>query len=444
MRASFSIAAIILLLAADFAAAAEVQVPLDRGGRVQRVDAGLARRLGLFADRPGFQEARLFQLPDSSFVLEITSTDAAGLSRERVPLSAAGADSLRDVITTGLVEKKTVAELDQSGRPLLVTTTSMMGLFFYGWAVPFLTMENEPDEVIVGTYMVVASASTFVPLWLTRDKPVTEGAALLATYGATLGTLHGALLPHSLDPSPAEEEPVVAALGFSLFEAVGGFAWASRTNMRAGHAATIGTGGMIGTLYGLGFGDFADADKTGNCTAALVGSGLGIAGAALYAPHRDFSYGDASVMRSAGWIGGLTGIAIAEAANTDEWDEVNSASAMIGGAAGLVIGDRMVKNTEFSFGQGLMVDFCAIGGGLFALGIGTMVAGSNEHESEILWLATAAGTLGGFYGGYRANLRSAQRAAADRTSWRFDIMPTPPTRVGGAPGVMMAVHGTLP
>ena len=41
-------------LAATVAVAAELQVPLDLAGRVQRIDAALAHRLRMFADRPDF------------------------------------------------------------------------------------------------------------------------------------------------------------------------------------------------------------------------------------------------------------------------------------------------------------------------------------------------------------------------------------------------------
>jgi len=38
----------------------------------------------MFTDRPDFQEARLFQLANSSCVLEISSLTGASVSRERV------------------------------------------------------------------------------------------------------------------------------------------------------------------------------------------------------------------------------------------------------------------------------------------------------------------------------------------------------------------------
>src|SRR5262245_9247429 len=81
-------------LAAAVAVAVELQVPLDHAGRVQRIDAALARRLKMFADRPDFQDARLFHLADSSYVLEITALANAGRSREGIPLAEVGGDSL--------------------------------------------------------------------------------------------------------------------------------------------------------------------------------------------------------------------------------------------------------------------------------------------------------------------------------------------------------------
>lgn len=52
------------------ATAQEVQVAFDDAGRIERIDAELARRLGLFLDRwPELREVRLFSRPDGRFVL---------------------------------------------------------------------------------------------------------------------------------------------------------------------------------------------------------------------------------------------------------------------------------------------------------------------------------------------------------------------------------------
>jgi hypothetical protein len=427
------------LLHTGLATAAEIQVPLDRAGRVQRVDARMARQLGLFSDRPGFQEARLFQLPDSSFVLEITSTREAGLLRDRVPLSAAGADSVRDLVTQAMTARPTETTINQSGRPLLLTTTTVLGVGFYGWVTPYLLSDNTDDRAMVAAYLVTASAATYIPMWLTKDGSVTEGAAVLAMYGMTRGGLHGGLLPHALVEDPSDQAWVATAAAFSIAEGFAGHAWASKSAMRPGAAHIIGTGGDFGGAFGLGFAHLADAGDQGYAAALIVGSGLGVAAGGMYARDKDYSYGDAGVQRAAGWLGGFVGLAAQQIAAPDEWNKATTGITMAASAAGLAVGDRLVRGTEFSFGQSIIVDVGTIGGALFCLGIGTL--SSNER---IAWASTAAGGVLGYWLSYRGQSHAARRAGADRTSWQFDLAPVPPTRLGAKPGVALTLRAALP
>lgn len=430
------------LLVASLAAAAEVQVPLDRAGRVQRVDAALARRLGMFADRPGFQEARLFQLADSSFVLEISSMLAAGLTRERVPLTPAGVDSIREGVTAGLAWQKTAPTIDKSGRPLFVATSTAMAFGFYGWAIPYLFEENASSQVIVGTYMVTASAGTFIPLWFTRNRPVTMASAAMAWYGMSRGALHGALLPYAFNANTENKSPVACALGLSAVEGIAGFEWATRTGMSTGSAATISNGSDFGSLYGLGFSHLFNGESSGLAAGTLIGSGVGLVASALYVPHRDHTYGDASVMRTGGWVGGFTGLAIVQTFGPEDYEKSSSVGAIAGGTVGLLLGDRLVHKADFTFGQSVIVDLTTIGGGLLGLGTGFLAQGEGGSE-RVLWSASAAGTVVGYAVGYRMYSKIARRAGADRSAWRFDVMPTPPTRNGGMPGVMLTMNAAL-
>ena len=422
------------------AVAAELQIPLDFAGRVQRIDAALARRLQMFTDRPDFQDARLFQLADSSYVLEITSLTGAGLSRDRIPLTATGVDSLRGVVTTALAEHRTTPVLDSSGRPLFVATTTATCFGFYGWAVPYLFMDGASSEAVTGTYLLISSAGTFIPLWVTRNRSVSMGAALMSWYGMSRGALHGALLPHALSDDPGDKTPVAGALALSITESIAGFEWASRTGMTEGSAATINNLGDFGTLYGLGFSDLADADGKAASAAALAGAGAGVAAGALYSRGRDFTYGDASVMRTAGWVGGYLGLAIESAAAPDEYTKATTVAGMVGSAAGLAIGHGLVKRTDFSFGQGVIVDFCTVGGWLFGLGAAFVASTNGGLDDSAFWLSTGLGTVAGYAVGYGASAKSARRAAADRTSWHLDVTPLPPARRGRPPGVSVAVR----
>lgn len=431
------------LFVAHCAAAAEVQVPLDRAGRVQRMDAPLAQRLRMFADRPGFQEARLFQLADSSFVLEISSIRQSELSRERIPLTPAGVDSIRAIVTSGLAEHKTTPTIDTSGRPLFVATTTLMAFGFYGWAIPYLFEENASPEVVSGTYLVTAGAGTFLPLWFTRNRPVSMASALMGWYGMSRGTLHGALLPYALTVDPGGKSPVACAFAFSIVEGIAGFEWAARTGMSAGSAATLSNGADFGTLYGLGFADLFNADGSGTAAGTLIGSCVGLAGSAVYAPHRVHTYGDASVMRTAGWVGGYTGLALVQTFGPKDYEKSSTIGAMAGGTLGLLIGDGLVRKTEFTFGQSVIVDLCAGGGGLLGLGLGMFASGNESIRDEVLWSASALGTVAGYAIGYSMNAPAARRAEADRSAWQFDVVPSPPTRGGRMPGVMLTLSTTL-
>ena len=443
MRIASTAALIATCVTAGIGVAADLQVPLDRAGRVQRIDASLARRIRMFTDRPDFSEARLFQLADSSFVLEISTLTGTSLARERIPLTAAGVDSLRSLVTTGLAEHRTTPTIDSSGRPLFMGSTTLMCFGFYGWAIPYLFEENASSEVIAGTYLVTASAGTFVPLWITRNRSVSMGTALMSWYGMTRGTLHGALLPFALSEDPGDKTPVASAFALSIAEGIAGFEWAARTNMSEGSASTIISGADFGALYGLGFSHLFHADGSGAYAGTLIGSGVGLAAGAVYAPRRTHTYGDAGVMRSAGWLGGYMGVALVQAVQPGDWDRASTTGALTGATAGLVLGDRLVRQTDFTFGQGVVVDLCTLGGALLGLGLGTFASGNEGIQEQIYWGASALGAAGGYAIGYSIGARSARQTAADRSSWRLEILPLPPTRRGGPPGATVMVSAAL-
>lgn len=408
------------------ACAEEVQVPLDRSGHVQRIDAQLAKRLGTLTDRyPGFTEARLFRAPDSTFTFEVTMARGGKVLRERVPFSAASVDSLREQISLLVAQKAPHAGLNQEGRTLLLAGTTLLGLGFYGWALPVATYV-EDGQAIAGAYLLVAGGSFFLPFAATGGQSVTYGMTDLALYGATRGIPHGILIYQLFTGNKGEPEALVgSAMVASIAEGVGGYVWAQRAQSSAGSAQTISTLGDFGLLEGLGVASLADYYDQGMHSAAaataLAGSAAGIAGGAALARHRDYSYGDASVMRNAGILGAFAGTMVADWFQPQ--DKAYVTAAMIGGAAGLMGGDRMVSNTDFNVGQSVLNTLGMVAGGLLGLGVGYVSTSDKSDNGTVLLTSSMLGSALGFAATYGSFLPAARVGRTDHSSLQIELSP---------------------
>jgi hypothetical protein len=424
LTAILAIVALVFVCHVAPARAQEVQVPLDHSGRIVRIDASLAKRIGALTDRyPGFAEARLFKTSDSTYVFEVTMARGGEVLRERVPYSAAGVDSLRDRITLLVAQKAPQASLNQEGRALLITATTLLGLGFYGWALPYAGDVNE-SQTAVGIYLLTAAGSFFVPFAATGGNNVTYGMTDLSLYGSTRGIVHGILAYQLFSGTDnTSQGNTGSAVAGSMLEGVAGYFWAQGAGFRAGDAQTISTLGDFGLLEGLGFtalADYYDQDQHEAAAATmLAGSALGIAGGAALARHRDFSYGDASVMRNAGLIGVFAAEMITDWFQPE--DNAYVAAAMAGGVIGLAAGDRMVANTEFTAGQSIMNTTGMVAGAALGLGIGYLASHDSDNGTVLLTASMLGAGLG--FGGTYASFLPVARRARTGSSWRIEVSP---------------------
>jgi hypothetical protein len=416
-------AGLLLLLFAAPLAAQEVQVPFDDAGRVETIDTRLARRLGLFVDEyPGFREARLFRTADSTFVLEVTAEREGRTVRERVPLSAAEADALRRQVMARLAQQAPAAALDQDGRPLLIAGTTLLGLGFYGWAVP-VALDVDDGRGAVAAYMLTAGSSFLVPWLLTKDQPVSYSMAQLSLYGGTRGIMHGALLYGLVNGGADTDErgAIATAMLTSVAESFAGYHWARSSAMAPGTAHTIGNGGDLGMAWGGLVADLVDTNTRGGSALALVGAGAGLYAGQRLAAKRDYSWGDAEVMRTSALVGVLDAVAVASLFDTDD-SATYSAAALIGSAAGAYLGDRLVRDTDFRVGESLLLDFGTFAGAALGLG-GAYLASSDDSDERLYLMAAGAGASIGFGAMYAFLAPDARRGQAERSAWQIQVMP---------------------
>jgi hypothetical protein len=432
---ALAVLAALTMAVRPLAAQQEVQVPLDEQGRIHVLDAATARQLGVFVDRyPGFHEARLLLLlPDSSYVLEITSLRAGQTVRERVPQTRAEIDALRRQLTERITARPPAALLDQEGRGSLLATTTLLGLTFYGWAVPY-SLGDMNEQTAAALYMLTAGASFFVPWTLTRNIEVTRGMAELTAWGATRGAIHGLVLDELIqgpdDPShpddffyeeDEERASVRLALLGSLAEGIAGYAYAQRRGLDHGTARSIGAGGDIGLVYGWATSYLVDLPHRAIAASALAGSAAGVVLGNRYAALRAPTPGNVSVLSTAGMLGAYSALTVLNWTGSEE-DRAYVAAGMAGGLAGLAIADRKLAPLRLTEPQARLIGLGTIAGGAIGFGIAYLFFEDSSDETPYL-TASALGALGGFALTYRA---VAQRpdVGLRESRLRIDMHPT--------------------
>jgi hypothetical protein len=378
-----------------------------------------------------------------------------------------------DVIVDRPVVRKPAPRQDagRTERIALLGTTTALGLGLYGWAVPGVlgVSASESTRAFVGLYMFTAAGSFVAPYLVLRDRPLSPGQANLSFYGATrgiwLGVLLGAVMAGEIGPDHHYQGWTASMLFGSLGGLVGGYQLAGATDMTAGEARTMAAVGDLGLAMGFGTGFLlhfdgmprdctpvsenpacfgadpqADAHSRKMALMGLLGSGLGLTGGYYLARHRENTWGDGEVLRAGTLLGVWSGWGVADAAHTNI-DLTNGAftgALMVGGAVGLVVGDRLVRNTDFTVGQSMLVDLSMISGGLLGAGTTYLFPGSDSKKPYVL--ASALGSIGGFalaYWGFRDAPEGPVTRRLSRLSGR-DVAVIPTAGSQGGRGLAVA------
>lgn len=443
--------AICILLAAAPAGAQERQVPLDEQGRIEVVDASLARQLGFWVDEfPGFAEARLFEQDGGAFILEITRQVEGERRRERIPLTPAEVADLRATISARMLEGRALPPGEQEGRYLLLGQSTLAGLAFYGLAIPEIVGADGTGAA--GLYLLTAATSFFAPFALTQNRPVTFGMANLSRYGITRGAVHGSLaytavagerehctILSCLDEPRSEQAQLATAVAFSIGEGVGGYLWARNAQMTAGTANAITTFGDAGVLAGAGTARLLGIRRSARVQSAmsLAGAAAGIVGGRALAARRDYTWGDADLLYTGGMVGAFTGLATAAVSGFDH-ERAVIGLAMAGGGAGLYIADRMVDDTDFTLGQAVLNRLGTLAGGLAGASVGVLL-----EDEDVAIAGAALGAIGGYLFTYSALAPDARAGRGERFS-RWDVQVSPQGLLGFASGDAEAGAAPVP
>jgi hypothetical protein len=392
------------LPAVDPAGEQDILVPLEPERRIMTLDAELIDLAEISSARPDAVEARIFQSADGSYTLEILFDREGQRIRERRPIEADAVAALQERLSRAL-GAVTVAEQRSRGRTGFLLGSSALSLGFYSWAVPKAFDLSDREGVAAG--MLAAAVGFFAPMLATSYDDVTTGMAVMSLHGSTRGIVHGIALYEWLWDDDDDEVVVdednddpqlQAALAASVVEGIGGYFWARQAHMNAGHAQTIGVAGDFGTLWGVGIAELLDADPEDETevrgASVLAASAAGLAAGAFLAEDRGYSWGSAEVVRTAGLLGAgiaATGVDISDTENANPY----VAAAMAASVAGVVAGDRLVVERNFSVGEALLIDAGTIAGGALGLGAAYLLS-DDSSDSKPYTIAAAIGSTGAF------------------------------------------------
>jgi hypothetical protein len=307
-----------------------------------------------------------------------------------------------------------------SARPVLLLTTTVLGVAGWGWMLPMAVGVEGSDSAraTVGLYMVTAAGSFAVPYLLTRNQEVTWAQSNLAYYGGTRGLEYGLLVSNVVfgrDGGNIDDFGNRKAFaGSMLLGSIGGVAagswWARHGRMSAGDARTVAAWGDYGLLGGFVAGHVLGLDElTGDvgqqrldararsmAASGMVGTILGLTVGRRLSLARSNTWGDGEVMRGGGLLGALAGVTTAAVLDYEDSSRATLASVAVGAGLGMVGGDALVRHTDFSMGESILIDLALVSGGLGAAGVTYLASGDADPAAYLVAATLGAGLAGGF------------------------------------------------
>jgi hypothetical protein len=401
---------------------------------------------GIFArEYNNFAEARLWELADSSYALDIrqfaNSTNAFPLNapsmlteRVRIPLTLLQVVELRTRISMAVMNAPqftlfgpvympmgTEMELSQWERTNLALSVGLTGLT-YGIVSDVSSGSNAGTFRLFGPYSlltpIVYGGGT---LYAAHQPWFTRASSTMLTSGITLGVLHGfglyGLAASTLQPQTSTIDGLFpTALGFGALEAAAGIYAADRFGWTYGESAMITSVATSGLLLGAGLpfvaGGYDNAGSSGaqlGIGAALALSTAGYWGGYALAQTQYFTGGDANIAAFPASVGLFIPLSIGFLTPPVDW-KLTVGTAIAGHVCGYALGLWLVGNKDFSLDQYRTVNQFAGFGGLLGLIPITLARSGSAFAS--FPLISFIGSAIGFGIGYA--ISAPQAALADK------------------------------
>lgn len=429
----------------------EKQISFDRDGRVMVITAELEQKLRLFPDYEGLTEARLYQVGDDQYILEINMRRNGENVRKRIEQTGTEVNAFREKFGqsygTQMNKDILMKEFNPDGKVDLLTSSTLAGIY-YGIAGYFLiydrdAFENGSINVFLGTVLLGGSAGFVIPFILTYDSDVTAGEAVLYKYGALTGWAHGFCLngiifgTNAVDsPRTIFSIPSLVSLGESLLGV-----WAARNlDIQAGAATVVTTFGNYGLGMALGFSVlfdlFDDPLSVGQTVGSigLLGSVAGTVGGYFLSTFDSYTYADGGMIYQLLGLGSLFGLTLhnysplVTSTNDTGTEEFKSfvGNLMLGNTLALAGGYFLMMGKDYNGEQLSYTSLATFSGELLGLGLSLILtSGSDTYAWRNHLTAITLGGIIGYGIMYALYLPKAQAKAQEHQSllsfeWTLD------------------------
>ncbi len=422
----------LLILTFLNSSAQELLVPLDREGKITTLIGTTARKLELFNEFDNVLEARLYKAGADMYFLEILYLSDNYPKKDRLQLNEFKVNELRKIVTDAIYEKDISLYLNQEGRPQFLATTAILSLSIWGPSVPILLELNKFSDV-VGTWLIFSGVGFLIPYSICANSDITDGIANFASGGGILGTGHGALLSLLIGGKEVSLQGIYTGMLIgSLTELITNYHIAKKNNFSGGKSNVILLYSTVGSIYGIYFAGAVDFlkgfpkkfDAQATAVTVLLTSALGYTLGANIANSQNYTEGDVSFKLNS-WIIGTLLPASLLVLGDNKSPEVYCSLMSLGGVAGLILGNELVKGYDFSKSDGIYNTLATFSGGLLGTGLGSILSSDVDSFPEKIKYAPLFAVIGGGLGYFLTYFVATKTADFETKVSNFNIEINP-------------------
>jgi len=256
---------------------------------------------------------------------------------ERFPGTAA-AETARTRLDSATDERS-----QTGGEVEIKVWSTIFGLYNGGVLMPIAFNADEAEAIGAGL-LIGGPVGFLIGHQLTRARPYSPGQARALTWGASWGTIQGALFATMFDVDADVAARLMIAGGTAGI--VGG-SLIARREIPAG----TGTSAMLGSLWGLWYGVassvLADLEFQGTGAAMMLAGNAGLIAGAVAGSRVPLSRGRARLISLGGLLGGFAGAGMVLIGQPDS-EKVAIGIPMVMSMAGLAVGALATRGGDWA------------------------------------------------------------------------------------------------